>query len=495
MRLRIPKKYAVLLFGGVLLAAIGASLPLGSLKWVTENLPLHVGVGVDYISDTVSSLKTEPEDLGQPSEKSNFRAEYRDEKSGLQAVAIAISIFMITLVGVVYVIRYFRLRRFADQQIKIVERKEKIARSLLDLVADPVILVSAGGLIETCNPAAEALLGYRESELVGREFTILLSDSALTNAPFKQAAAFAAVSSEARGKLVRIMARHKDGLVFPIEVNVSRAEIDGIVVYGGTIRVISDSQATPMETGQTETGFVDAAPSPINDLTSKLGVKTNVYGDSRFLPKGTQSSTVVTKSVSAQVNQIDPVGPSEPKPAATIPSLRVLLAEDHPINQQLTSIRLRELGCTVDVVETGTQAVNAVRQSVYDLILMDVRMPDMDGIQATKEIRAVKGLENGPPIIVVTADGSGSTRTRCLDAGANCLLSKPVSRAKLRETLSNYLDITIKLDFYDAAIEDARDLFTSDLVRFETPAVSKKESIESLSELIDDIENLEQTII
>lgn len=481
-----------MLFCGVLLAAIGASLQFGSVKWMTENLPPHVGVAVDYVSDTVASFKTGSEDFGQLSEKSNFRAGYRDEKSGIQALAIAMAILMVTLVGVVYALRFFWLRRFVDQQIKIIERKEKLARSFLDLVADPVILVSADGLIETCNPAAEALLGYRNSELVGREITILLSDSALANSQFKQTSAFAAVSSEARGKLMRITVRRKDGFVFPVEVNVSRAEIDGAVVYGGTVRVISDSQATPMEVGQSETGYVEAAPSQVNDPTTNIGGKTNVYGESRFLPKGPEPLSVETKAVSAQADQIDPYGP---KLVATSSGLRVLLAEDHPINQQLTSIRLRELGCTVDVVETGTQAVNAVRQSAYDLILMDVRMPDMDGIQATKEIRATKGLESDPPIIVVTADVSGSTQARCLDAGANCLLSKPVSRVKLRETLSTYLDITINLDSYDAAIENTRDFVTSDLVRFETPAAPEKESIEGLSELIDDIENLEQTIV
>ena len=107
--------------------------------------------------------------------------------------------------------------------------------------------------------------------------------------------------------------------------------------------------------------------------------------------------------------------------------LRVLLAEDNPINQKLAMVLLQKAGYSVDAVETGSQAVEKVKSGTYNAILMDVQMPDMDGFEATQEIRKWekdKGLH--VPIIAMTAHAMAGDRERCLDAGMDDYVSKPI---------------------------------------------------------------------
>jgi len=102
---------------------------------------------------------------------------------------------------------------------------------------------------------------------------------------------------------------------------------------------------------------------------------------------------------------------------------RVLLAEDNPINQQLALAFLQRAGAKVDIAETGRQAVARAVANTYDVILMDIRMPEMDGLEATRELRE-QGLQ--VPIIAVSADAIGERRSRALDAGCNGYVTKPI---------------------------------------------------------------------
>ena len=96
------------------------------------------------------------------------------------------------------------------------------------------------------------------------------------------------------------------------------------------------------------------------------------------------------------------------------------------------------MGCRVDTVGNGREAVEAVRQRRYDLVLMDCRMPVMDGFKATRRIRA-SGNGN-MPIIAVTADAMEGDRERCIREGMNDYLSKPVDARVLAEVLEKWLD-------------------------------------------------------
>lgn len=117
-----------------------------------------------------------------------------------------------------------------------------------------------------------------------------------------------------------------------------------------------------------------------------------------------------------------------------LPSMRVLLVEDHAVNRTLALALLEKLGQQVEVAENGRQAVDQVQTQAYDVIIMDVQMPVLDGIAATLEIRNL-ALPSQPHIIALTANAYARDRELCIDAGMNDFLSKPFGLQELREKL------------------------------------------------------------
>jgi signal transduction histidine kinase/CheY-like chemotaxis protein len=118
---------------------------------------------------------------------------------------------------------------------------------------------------------------------------------------------------------------------------------------------------------------------------------------------------------------------------------KILLAEDNEINQLVAVKQLETLGNTVDVVANGDEALAAIEANDYALVLMDCQMPGLDGIEATRRIRARGFDRDGLPIIALTAHVFEQDRERCLDAGMNDFLSKPLSLERLSSVLSKYL--------------------------------------------------------
>ena len=117
---------------------------------------------------------------------------------------------------------------------------------------------------------------------------------------------------------------------------------------------------------------------------------------------------------------------------------RLLLAEDEPVNQEVSRGLLEDMGLMVDVAEDGRQALTLAQQNTYSLILMDMQMPNLNGIDATRAIRA-DSLNMATPILAMTANAFDEDRQRCLDAGMNDHIAKPVDPDKLYETLLAWL--------------------------------------------------------
>jgi CheY-like chemotaxis protein len=107
--------------------------------------------------------------------------------------------------------------------------------------------------------------------------------------------------------------------------------------------------------------------------------------------------------------------------------LRVLLAEDMPDHQRIVTYILRGRGHTVDIAGDGQQALGMAQENCYDVILMDVKMSGMDGLEATKAIRAGESGDKQVPIIALTAHVMKGDRERCLAAGMDGYLSKPIN--------------------------------------------------------------------
>ncbi len=122
-------------------------------------------------------------------------------------------------------------------------------------------------------------------------------------------------------------------------------------------------------------------------------------------------------------------------------TVRVLIAEDEPFNQEVARELLAETGLLVDVVDNGQQAVERVRDGDYALVLMDMQMPVMDGLTATQAIRRLPGKASLLPILAMTANAFADDRQRCLDAGMNDHFGKPVDPDKLYSSLLRWLPV------------------------------------------------------
>ena len=117
---------------------------------------------------------------------------------------------------------------------------------------------------------------------------------------------------------------------------------------------------------------------------------------------------------------------------------RILVVEDNPVNQEVTMALLEALGYPADLAEDGLEAVAKVERGDYGLVLMDMQMPNLDGMEATRLIRGLPGEPGGVPIIAMTANAMESDRALCLEAGMDGYLSKPVNRSLLQAAIEQW---------------------------------------------------------
>jgi CheY-like chemotaxis protein len=128
-----------------------------------------------------------------------------------------------------------------------------------------------------------------------------------------------------------------------------------------------------------------------------------------------------------------------PYPSLEFSGRQALLAEDNLINQKVGAALLKKLGFQVDLAADGLEALAAVAGNGYDVILMDCQMPRMDGFEATRRIREDGGRNKGVPIIAMTAHAMESDQEKCLEAGMNGYVSKPVRSDLLRQVLKKHV--------------------------------------------------------
>lgn len=118
-----------------------------------------------------------------------------------------------------------------------------------------------------------------------------------------------------------------------------------------------------------------------------------------------------------------------------IRGLRVLMAEDNPVNMKLGIKLLEKLGCAIDSATNGLEAIKMFREGEYDLIIMDVQMPEMDGLEATRTIREIEGDRKKIPILALTAHAMKGDKERCIESGMNGYIAKPVDLVTLKAAI------------------------------------------------------------
>ncbi len=217
--------------------------------------------------------------------------------------------------------------------------------------------------------------------------------------------------------------------------------------------------------------FRDEPANPLHFASSQLGHElrtpmTVVIGASELLlesvldPEQRQAAQNVHRAGEELLSVIDQIlsdvteqAKSNP-PRAMIPIgfrlgaeneiHRVLLAEDNEFNRVLIERVLKTLNCEVDLAPTGREAVRKFHGGRYDLVLMDCHMPDLDGLEATRQIRAVEGPGQHVPILAVTAGTVPGARQACLQAGMDDFIAKPFSLSTLRRKASHWLSMAVR---------------------------------------------------
>jgi signal transduction histidine kinase/ActR/RegA family two-component response regulator len=133
-------------------------------------------------------------------------------------------------------------------------------------------------------------------------------------------------------------------------------------------------------------------------------------------------------------------GPARATGTIDVTGTRVLVAEDHPVNQRVISMVLKKLGCDYAIASNGLEAVQMIQDATYDIVLMDWQMPEMSGLEATKCIRELddKAIAS-TPILAVTANAMRGSREECIEAGMNDFVSKPIDIRELVAKISHWM--------------------------------------------------------
>ena len=203
-----------------------------------------------------------------------------------------------------------------------------------------------------------------------------------------------------------------DALARRIRANEHLSDTKLVVVSSGGRAAIKDATGLHLEA-------ILEKPVRHQELLDTL---INIYS--------TKAEPSVSPSASGDTGAKRPVASSTRRP------LRILLAEDNKINQQFATILLQKAGHRVEVAENGHQAVDAVRREQFDVVLMDIQMPELDGVKATRQIRALPAPKCDIPIIAMTAHAMAGAREEYLAAGMNDYISKPVQSALLLSKLA-----------------------------------------------------------
>lgn len=162
--------------------------------------------------------------------------------------------------------------------------------------------------------------------------------------------------------------------------------------------------------------------------------------------------------------------------------LRILIAEDNPVNQKVALYQLQKLGYMADVVDNGKRALDALARSRYDIVFMDCQMPELDGYEATRDLRAIEGDERHTWIVAMTANSLEGDREKCLNAGMDDYVSKPVKPEMLQAAIRRYSGLR-PTEHRVREVNVAGIIDSSILAGFRELEVEGEESI--LSKLID----------
>lgn len=211
-----------------------------------------------------------------------------------------------------------------------------------------------------------------------------------------------------------------------------------------------------LELGQHIKADPNLAETPLIMLTSTHfkdeAAEAKKTGFTVYMTKPIRKKDLYQCFLQARTSSISKTGQSiqeitdQDAAVSSVLNARLLLAEDNPVNQEVAMGMLRNFGCSIEVAHNGLEAVEAAKHKAYDLVLMDCMMPEMDGYEATREIRRCQRTGEIPyfPIIALTANAIEGDREKCLAAGMDDYLAKPIKAKNLLHVLQTWLRTSTK---------------------------------------------------
>ncbi|WP_292932115.1 response regulator [Noviherbaspirillum sp.] len=272
---------------------------------------------------------------------------------------------------------------------------------------------------------ARSFLQERSSALAGKHVLIVDDNSTNRRILVKQALLWGMVPSAAASAIEALdLVRH--GHAFDVGIlDMSMPEMDGLGL-ALEIRKYRDEKALPLIM------LTSVAHRPRDAKMSE--VKFSAYLNKPIKPTALFDALLHSM-------RIEPIHTPLRRPTAaserlseTVP-LKILVAEDNTVNQKVVQQLLAHLGYRADVVANGIEVLDALERQNYDVVLMDVQMPEMDGLEATRRLRARYGANVPPRVIAMTANAMPGDRERCLAAGMDAYVSKPIELDDVRAVL------------------------------------------------------------
>ena len=177
----------------------------------------------------------------------------------------------------------------------------------------------------------------------------------------------------------------------------------------------------------------------------------------------------------------------ENKIVLSLPKLKVLIADDNEVNREVLRGMLNDNYHDISMANNGHEALQACQEHLYDIVLMDMHMPDMNGIVAVDQIRSLSGSQGRVPIIGVTASALSADRDRCLDAGMDGYITKPIVQDVLIREIARVIKSGVKAEFKETRVAKELEYFDSEQLRNIDASLTRESAVRVFKEFVKNV--------